>query len=55
MERLPRFDKQTAVSAMELHQLIAEWGYDLDIGGGMGVAQLCTEDCNDLGRRPYIV
>lgn len=45
---MPRFDQETAASAIELHQLIAEWGYDLDINGGLHVAELCTGDCNYL-------
>jgi hypothetical protein len=43
---MPRFDKDNAVDAIELHQLIADWGYDLDHNGGNGVAALCTEDCD---------
>jgi hypothetical protein len=45
---MPRFDQETAVSAMELHQLIAEWGDELDSNGGLTVTRLCTEDCTYL-------
>lgn len=42
---MPRFDSETAVAAMELHQLIAEWAYELDGNGGLTMPRLCTEDC----------
>lgn len=42
---MARFDQETAVSAMEIHQLIADWGHELDMNGGLGVAGLITEDC----------
>ena len=42
---MPRFNPETAVAAMELHQLIAEWAYELDGNGGLTMPRLCTEDC----------
>ncbi|MGB8363126.1 MAG: nuclear transport factor 2 family protein [Rhizomicrobium sp.] len=45
---MPRFDQETAKSAMEIHQLIAEWGEELDANGGLAVTRLCTEDCQYL-------
>jgi hypothetical protein len=45
---MPRFDQETAVAAMELHQLIAEWAYELDANGGLSMPRLCTEDCEYL-------
>ena len=45
---MPRFNQETAVSAIELQQLIVEWGYELDMNGGLNIAALCTEDCNYL-------
>jgi SnoaL-like domain len=39
---------------MELHQLIAEWGSELDINGGLTVDRLCTADCTYLvGGNPF--
>lgn len=45
---MPRFTQETAVAALELHQLIAEWGNELDLNGGSNIAPLLTEDCNYL-------
>jgi ketosteroid isomerase-like protein len=45
---MPKFDQQSAVAAMELHQLIAEWADELDANGGLTMPRLCTEDCNYL-------
>ena len=42
---MPRFDQESAVAAMELHQLIAEWANELDANGGLTMPRLCTEDC----------
>lgn len=42
---MPRFDHDTAIAALELQQLILDWGNELDINGGLNVAALCTEDC----------
>ena len=51
---MPRFDQQSATATMELHQLIAEWGDDLDITGGQNVTALCTGDCvYMLGGKPH--
>ncbi|CAN7261566.1 nuclear transport factor 2 family protein [Phenylobacterium sp. LjRoot219] len=45
---MPRFDQDTAVKAVALQQLIAEWGYELDFNGGLTMPRLITEDCNYL-------
>jgi hypothetical protein len=45
---MARFDGAQAASVLEIQQLINDWGYDLDMAGGMGVAELCTEDCTYL-------
>jgi len=51
---MPRFNQETAVIAMELHQLIAEWGNELDANGGLTIGKLCTEDCVYLiGGNPF--
>lgn len=42
---MPRFTPETAISALEIQQLIAEWCRELDINGGTDIANLCTEDC----------
>lgn len=42
------FDQESAVSVANLQQLIAEWGYRLDIHGGANVAEICTGDCTYL-------
>jgi len=39
-------DVNRTADTLEIQQLIIEWGYDLDIYGGMGVAKLCTADCD---------
>jgi uncharacterized protein (TIGR02246 family) len=40
------FDSETAVSILAIQQLVAEWGYDLDVNDCAGVAQLCTAQCD---------
>ncbi|MFD2431862.1 hypothetical protein ACFSUK_34765 [Sphingobium scionense] len=45
---MPRFTAETAIAALEIEQLVIEWGYDLDLNGGMNVAPLCTDDCHYL-------
>lgn len=45
---MPRFDKDTAIDALELNQLVSDWGYELDMNGGAAIASLCTEDCKYL-------
>ncbi|MET0270707.1 MAG: nuclear transport factor 2 family protein [Sphingomonas sp.] len=51
---MPRFTEANAVSALEVQQLIIDWGYELDLAGGAGIARFCTEDCNYLvGGTPY--
>lgn len=44
-DEMPRFSNETALSALEVQQLILDWGHDLDINGGLKVADLCTGDC----------
>jgi len=52
---MPRFDPETAVSAAEIQQLIAEWCRELDINGGADIASLCTEDCTYmLAGKPHV-
>ena len=41
-----KFDQESAVAALELQQLVAEWTHELDANGGVQVAALCTGDCN---------
>jgi ketosteroid isomerase-like protein len=43
---MSRLDPEAALSALELQQLIADWGHELDANGGLGLMDLCTEDCN---------
>jgi SnoaL-like domain len=51
---MARFDKETGISAIELHQLIADWGHELDMNGGLAIARLLTEDCTYIvGGVPY--
>jgi ketosteroid isomerase-like protein len=51
---MPRFDQQTAVDAIELQQLVADWSEDLDLTGGATVTKLCTDDCTYmLGGTPH--
>lgn len=45
---MPRFTPENAVSKLEIEQLVIDWGYDLDLHGGMHVAPLCTTDCHYL-------
>lgn len=45
---MPRFTQAHALSVIEIHQLVVDWGFDLDIHGGMHVASLCTPDCHYL-------
>ena len=52
---MPRFDSQTALSALEIQQLIAEWCRELDINGGADIAALCTENCTYmLAGKPHV-
>ncbi|CAN7619641.1 nuclear transport factor 2 family protein [Phenylobacterium sp. LjRoot225] len=52
---MSKFDQDTAIKAVALHQLIAEWGYELDFNGGLTMPRLCTEDCRYLvGGTPYL-
>ncbi len=51
---MPGLDQQTAVSIVEVQQLVTEWARELDANGGLTVARLLAEDCNYLvGGRPY--
>ena len=43
---MPRFTAESAVAALEIQQLIADWGHDLDFNNCAGVPELCTEDCD---------
>lgn len=45
---MPRFDQETAVAAMEIQQLVAEWVAELDFNGGLSMPRLITEDCEYL-------
>lgn len=45
---MPIFTQENALSVISIQQLVADWGYDLDIHGGMNVAALCTADCHYL-------
>ena len=52
---MPRFDRETALSALEIQQLIVEWCRELDINGGADIAELCTEDCTYmLAGKPHV-
>jgi hypothetical protein len=52
---VPRFTQETAVHAVELQQLMADWCYALDIHGGEGITALCTDDCTYmLGGKPFV-
>jgi hypothetical protein len=41
-----KFDQASAIAALELQQLVAEWTHELDANGGIKIAELCTSDCN---------
>lgn len=43
---MPRFNKDNAADALDIHQLIFDWGHDLDQNDCEGVPALCTEDCD---------
>ena len=45
---MPRITPENATSRIEIEQLVLDWGYDLDMHGGMNVAPLCTDDCHYL-------
>jgi len=42
---MPRFNQQNAVDAIEVQQLIVDWGYELDAHGGADIAGFCTDNC----------
>jgi hypothetical protein len=39
------FTSETALAAVELEQLVADWCRDLDANGGLGAFRFFTEDC----------
>lgn len=41
-----QFNADQAGDVLQLHQLIAEWGHDLDCNDCNNVADLCTPDCD---------
>lgn len=43
---MPRFNQEDAISAMEVNQLILDWGYDLDINNATNITDFCTADCD---------
>lgn len=52
---MPRFDPETAVAAMEVQQLIVDWGYELDLNNAINITDLCTEDCTYfLAGKPHV-
>jgi len=40
-----KFDPETAVAAMELEQIVADYWQEIDDNGGCGAADFFTEDC----------
>src|SRR5579871_4570563 len=53
-EKMRKFTPETAVSAIELQQLVADWCRELDINNCRDVAQYFTEDCFvDMGAVSY--
>jgi hypothetical protein len=52
---MPRFNQETVVSAMEVQQLIVEWGYELDLNNAQDITGLCTDDCTYfLAGKPHV-
>jgi hypothetical protein len=45
---MPKFDQETAVAALEIQQLVAEWVAELDFNGGVTMPRLITGDCEYL-------
>jgi hypothetical protein len=41
---MPKFNQETAIIAMELQRLLADFAYDLDFNDCRGIADLYTED-----------
>ena len=42
---MPRFTQETAAAALEVQQLILEWGLELDMNDARDITALCTQDC----------
>jgi hypothetical protein len=42
---MAKFTPETALAALELQQLVADWCHELDFNGGLDVTRLFTEDC----------
>ena len=42
---MPRFTQETATAALEVQQLILEWGHELDMNAARDITALCTQDC----------
>ena len=40
-----KFDTESAVSALELQQLVVDWCHDIDTNGGAGASAYFSEDC----------
>ena len=52
---MPSFNQDTAAKAVAVQQLIAEWGYELDINNGTTMDRLVTDDCRYLvGGTPHL-
>ena len=45
---MKKFTQAQAVAALELQQLVAEWGDELDANDGLDIARFYTEDCDYL-------
>ncbi len=43
-----KFNQGEAIAALELHQLVAEWGHELDSNSGLNITEYYTEDCDYL-------
>jgi ketosteroid isomerase-like protein len=51
---MPGLDQQTAISIVEVQQLVTAWARELDANGGLDIARLLAEDCNYLmGGKAY--
>ncbi len=51
---MPRFTQQNAADAMDVHQLIIEWGHELDINNAINITDSCTQDCTYyLAGKPF--
>lgn len=45
---MAKFTPAEAASAVALHQLIMDWGHELDMNGGLSIAGILTPDCHYL-------